>query len=263
VVLQMPANDLRFCFAAAVNDEQILAGNLRRSAAIRNGIPLVVIQGAPAAAIAYNQVLRDCVADVVVFAHQDVYLPQGWLQTVRNAIGAIARSDPDWAVIGVFGVTSKGDYVGHLWSSGLYKEIICPLCGPTPVESIDELVIILRTAAGIRFDERLPGFHLYGTDIVQTALAAGKGAYVIDAPVIHNSRPVRTLLGAYFKAARFIAKKWRRSLPLHTPCSKITRHLMTFFLSECKSSLLKRRVRPGRRSEALDAVKQSKKLGYE
>ena len=49
--------------------------------------------------------------------------------------------------------------------------------------SVDELLIVLRIGSGLRFDERLPGFHLHGTDIVQSALHRGLGAFAIDAPV--------------------------------------------------------------------------------
>ena len=39
------------------------------------------------------------------------------------------------------------------------------------MQSFDELLIVLRRDSGLRFDEGLPGWHMYGTDIVQTARA--------------------------------------------------------------------------------------------
>ena len=51
---------------------------------------------------------------------------------------------------------------------------------------------------------------------MQTALAAGYGAYVIDAPVVHNSVLPWILPGAYMRAHNYMLRKWRRHLPIRT-----------------------------------------------
>lgn len=60
-----------------------------------------------------------------------------------------------------------GRNAGLVWSNGLGREVrgVCEM--PAQAISFDEVVLILRKDSGIRFDEQLPGFHLYGTDIVQ------------------------------------------------------------------------------------------------
>ena len=86
-----------------------------------------------------------------------------------------------------------------------------------------------RRASGLRFDEALPGWHMYGTDIVQTARAAGQGAYAGALPCIHNDRYHGALGADFDEAYRFMQRKWAGALPLRTPITKISRsglHLM-------------------------------------
>jgi hypothetical protein len=209
---------------AAVNDEEILANNLERSPLVASGaVGLSCYRGARSASEAYNRGIDESTAPIIVFAHQDVFLPEGWEEDLARAIAAIDQTDPDWAVIGACGVDLAGKHVGHVWSSGLSRRVGGRFGAPRETVCIDEFVIVLRRSSGLRFDEGLPGFHLYGTDIVQMARAAGLKSYVADLPAIHNSRPVRTYRGGYEDAWRFMQRKWRASLPIATLTVPLTR----------------------------------------
>jgi len=230
--------DLKFGVVAAVNNEQILADNLAASPLFGRGVPFSGMRDYASAGQAYNAGLDAMDADIVIFAHQDVYLPSRWLEQLQNGIRAIEETDERWAVIGVYGVEPGGRHIGHCWSRGLGRTLGESFSLPRMVGSIDEIVIVLRRSSGLRFDERLPGFHLYGTDIVQAALALDRSAYVVHAPVIHNSNPVRTLAGAYSKAYRYMRRKWRDRLPIATTIVTLTptgyplwRHIMRKKLS--------------------------------
>jgi hypothetical protein len=208
---------------AAVNDEAVLARNLAASALIAGDrARFVPIRGAPSASAAYNRGLDATEAPIVIFAHQDVWLPPGWEAGLRAALATLDRVDPRWAALGVFGATATGERVGRVWSSGLGRCVGAEVAEPVPVVSLDELVIVLRRAAGLRFDEGLPHFHLYGTDIVQTARAAGRACYVATLPVIHNSRYVPTLSGGFAAAYGYMRRKWRAALPIATPVVRVT-----------------------------------------
>jgi hypothetical protein len=135
---------------------------------------------------------------------------------------------------------------------------------PEPVVSVDELLIILRKSSGIRFDETLPGHHLYGTDIVQTALSVGRSAYVICAPVIHNSRPVLYLPDEYFSAYDYEVWKWRDRLPIANCIEPLTASRKTRWKMKARQLLGK--IRNVHRSRAsldrhLDCVKKATALG--
>lgn len=214
----------RLQIVAAVNDDAILAHNLMRSAIIRDHkVALKCYRGAASASQAYNQGLNETSAPIVVFAHQDVFLPDDWAERLAGAIAEIEAIDPDWAIIGAFGVDSGGRAIGHAWSTGLARRLGGRFEGVIEATSIDEFVIVLNRASGLRFDPALPGFHLYGTDIVLSAQASKRKCYVADIPAIHNSKPVNGYSGGYTDAWHFMCRKWADRLPVATLTVPLTR----------------------------------------
>ena len=216
--------NFRIAVVVAVNDEETLSRNLLRSQILQDGrASFRAYRGCRSASEAYNRGLDQTEEEIVVFVHQDVYLPQAWEASLRSAINALSRRDPDWAVIGAVGSKEDGAIVGRCWSSGLGRVIGTALDEPTEITCVDELLIVLRRASGLRFDSDLPVFHLYGADIVLTALANNLRSYVADLPVIHNSRPVKGLGGAYALAHDFMRRKWAALLPVPTLIVPLTR----------------------------------------
>ena len=215
---------VRAAAIAAVNDEACLELNLARSPMIASGaIPLHVERGAPSAAAAYNRGLDATDAPVLLMVHQDVYFPAGWEARLAAAIAAVEAVDPDWGVIGTYGMDIDHRGHGRLWSSSIGGMMGKRVTAPVAVQSLDELLIVVRRAAGLRFDEDPPLWHLYGTDIAQAALAAGSGAWVADLPVIHNDG-FHGRLGADFTAGYdHIRRKWPARLPLRSPMVRIDR----------------------------------------
>ncbi|KKB85698.1 hypothetical protein VW29_06140 [Devosia limi DSM 17137] len=178
---------------------------------------------APSASIAYNRLLDQSDAEYLVLVHQDVFLPAGWMTRLRGAIAALSRLDPDWAVLGAHGVALDGRAVGPVWSSSLGSIVGRVSLQPVAVQSLDELLIVVRRSA-VRFDTSLPGFHFHGTDIVQIAAAAGRSSYVTSLPLVHNDR-FKGVLGDDFRQAyHYIRTKWRQQLPLCSPVVKVSWH---------------------------------------
>ena len=93
---------------------------------------------------------------------------------------------------------------------------------PVEVRILDEIVLILRRSSGLRFDSNLPNFHLYGADVCLRAEAAGKNNYVIPAFCIHNTNYGLILPSEFYDCCRHIRKVWKDSLPIQTPCIRIT-----------------------------------------
>ena len=208
--------------AAACNSESILATNLARSPLLAH-VPLHTEWGAPSAAAAYNRALEATTAPIVVFAHQDVFLPLGWDALLRARIAEVAARDPNWALIGAFGVGLDGAHHGPVWSSSLGQIVGRISQTPQAVQSYDEMLIVLRRASGLRFDEALPGWHMYGTDIVAQARSLGLGAWASSLPCIHNDRFHGALGPDYVECYRAMQRKWAGQLPLLTPITKISR----------------------------------------
>ena len=116
--------------------------------------------------MAYNRALDATTAEMVVFAHHDVYLPRGWDALLQRRLAEVAAIDPNWALFGPFGVALDAAHIGPVWSSSIGLIVGRVPMAPTQVQSYDEMVIVLRRSSGLRFDETLPGWHMYGTDIV-------------------------------------------------------------------------------------------------
>ena len=249
-------------FVSAVNDFSILENNLLQSPIIKSGKAKLLIEtDHNSASIAYNEALSKINSGIVVFAHQDVYFPNGWERLLYKGLKKI--NDKKWAIVGIIGITKNGFIVGKSWSNGLNMEISSPLNVPYPIVSIDEIVIVMNKKNLVRFDEKLPGFHLYGTDIVQNALIKDYKAYVINAPVIHNSLPIKFLGRDYIVSYRYMQKKWRNQLPLNNVIVKITKFgmpLAKYYLSKYKKHLLHKMPQVKRHENPLIVAK---KLDYE
>lgn len=160
--------------------------------------------------------------------HHDVYLPEGWDKLLAAQIELLERRDPNWAILGAYGIAEDGRGHGPVWSSSL--GMIAGRVTPEPVRavSLDELLIVLKLRTGLRFDEGLPDWHLYGTDIVQTARRQGFTCYAGALPCIHNDS-YKPILGKGFLAGyEYLARKWHDDLPLSSPSIRVTRTRLSF-----------------------------------
>jgi hypothetical protein len=158
----------------------------------------------------------------VVFVHQDVFLPGTWERELVASLEALERTDPEWGVAGVFGVSADGRRHGCVYSHGLGVIGTRPR-GPVAVRTLDEIVLIVRKSSGLRFDDALPHFHLYGTDICLRAADSGRACYVIPAFCIHNTDQILDLPREFLCCYRHVKDRWRRCLPIQSPCIRISR----------------------------------------
>ena len=102
------------------------------------------------------------------------------------------------------------------------KRLGAPFDGVEEVMSLDELILILRKSSGLRFDEQLDGFHMYGTDICLEARRRGMKCYAISAFCVHNTNGYKLLPFQFWRNYLFMRKKWKSLLPISTSCAKIT-----------------------------------------
>ncbi|GGX48686.1 hypothetical protein GCM10007385_15900 [Tateyamaria omphalii] len=231
-MIKKTTSDHDFIVAVATNNDTILNDNLLRSPMIKDGIVgTEIVRDAPSASIAYNTALDNTTASIVIFAHHDVYFPHGWDELLRQRIAEVDAIDPNWAVLGAFGIGLTGAEYGPVWSTSLGRIVGSVPETPQPVQSYDELVIILRRDSGLRFDPGLPNFHLYGTDIVASARQANRAAYAAALPLVHNDGYHDQLGDDYSEAYGFMQRKWRDALPLRTPITKISRHGLHLYKS--------------------------------
>lgn len=208
---------------SAVNSRDILQNCLLKSPAIVAGLLSPrILEDYPSASIAYAEAIAECQTDIAVFVHQDIYLPGSWLDRFLAQINDLTADHPDWAVVGAYGVCADGRHVGRVWDVTIGRELGGPGFPATRVESLDEVLIAVRRTPGLDFDPALPRFHLYGTDIVQTARSLGRTSFVVEAPIVHHNRPIASLRGAYAEAYHYTRRKWRHRLPITTTICRLT-----------------------------------------
>lgn len=153
------------------------------------------------AAVALNWGIERATSDWVILAHQDILIPDGWPKLLQDQLSGLPE---EVAVAGLIGIRPDGRFAGHLEDPHGHSRW-APL--PAQVVSMDEVMIIVRRTAGLRFDEQNPGFHCYGTDISLEASRSGYTAAVIDAPVVHLSGGSRAN-SEYEQAIAWLLEKW-------------------------------------------------------
>lgn len=210
-------------FVAAANNQQTLKANLLASPCLGEGHPhqIIIQEGYPAASKAYNDAIDKSVNDLIVFAHQDIIFPEAWLGQLEEALRYLETHDPNWGVLGCYGETQNEGAHGYVYSPGpgfVGKPFNCP----EPVQTLDEIVLIFRKSSGLRFDNTLPHFHMYGTDICMRAAQAGRKNYAIPALCVHNSMYYLVLPKEFYECCRHIHRTWKSQLPIQTPCVRIT-----------------------------------------
>jgi hypothetical protein len=240
---------MKWSVICATNNENVLNSCLLSSPEIRSAAEVILQRGFFSAAAAYNAGIEKSGADILVFAHQDVYLPEGWVASLKKAVEMLSKTDPQWAVLGIWGVDRSGAGVGNLYCAGLMRTLGESFAVPKEVRSLDEAVLIIRKSSGVRFDENMPGFHMYGTDICQEANRQGMKSYAISAFCIHNTNGYKMLPWEFWKCYFIMRRKWRGQLPLTTSCAKITFWcwpMIQWNLKQALNILLKRH-KPGKR----------------
>lgn len=217
---------MKFTIISAINDEKIFAENLYSSPQILDH-SIITCHGFKNVCRAYNRGMESTNTDIVIFAHQDVFLPSGFFIQLENSINNL--TDRNWGVLGVAGVNGLKEnktvsnlnhqlnYVGYIlnqkqsWGS--------PDNLPCKVNTLDELLIVVKNKSFI-FDEKIPNHHLFATDLCLQAEDQGKKNYAILAFCHHNSK-TSVLPDNYEESKNYIRNKWKHKLPIYTTCSII------------------------------------------
>jgi hypothetical protein len=114
-----------------------------------------------------------------------------------------------------------------------------PVSEPTAVQTLDEIVLIIRRSSGLRFDERLEHYHMYGVDLCLQAIDRGMSNYVIDAPCVHNTNQLVELPAEFHQCYAYVKRKWRSRLPIYASCATMTRFDCELRLRELRRVLAK------------------------
>lgn len=226
-------------FVVAVNKEDILEKNFLASPCLRGSHPhqILLQRGFASAAKAYNDAIDKSVNDLIVFCHQDMFFPGPWISHLQHGCDELETQDPHWGVLGCSGITRERKMYGHVYSSGL--GIVGNTSESGEVQTLDEIVLILRKSSGLRFDEGLPHFHFYGADICLRAAARGMKSYAISAFCVHNTYQNFNLPNEFYECCDYMRKAWRGSLPIETTCITISSSNLPVYLRRLRQAYVK------------------------
>jgi hypothetical protein len=210
-------------FVAATNSRDTLENNFLASPCLQepHGHQVLIQEGFSSASKAYNDAIDQSANELMVFAHQDILFGRTWVADLEKALRALEGSDANWGVLGCYGETADYEGRGYILS-GEQGILGKPFARPAEIQTLDEIVLIFRKSSGLRFDEGLPNFHFYGTDICMEAAARGRKSYAISAFCIHNAAQTVMLPTEFYDCYKYIKKKWRTRLPIQTTVIRIT-----------------------------------------
>lgn len=198
------------------NNDSVLKNNLLKSDIFKHHVLTVghTTSNIPAAINAMNYPTLGA----RMFVHNDVYIPKGFEEKL---IKTLYELPDDWAVIGAAGavfVRDQRQFLGHIDDRGMKWGR--PVDKPIPVQTLDELLIIVNDNHGFwKFDEQFP-FDFYGADLCMQAHERGLGVYVVPAFVHHNStRKVGERTPSFYESEAKFREKWKHRLPIATTCS--------------------------------------------
>jgi hypothetical protein len=218
----------KITFVVPVNDDKVFNTNFYATPlfAGKHYHQILTMSNFSSASKAYNAAIEKAGNDLIVFTHQDMYLPETWITSLEESISHLEGRKINWGVLGCFG-SRKGEKkgsggIGQVYTTGMGIHGR-NIDRPEPVETLDEIVLIIRKSSGLRFDPYMPNFHLYGTDICMSAREKGMSCYAIPAFCIHNTNQIINLPAEFYECYRYIKRKWQKYLPIYTSCMKITR----------------------------------------
>ncbi|MFJ4039431.1 hypothetical protein ACIPVB_15300 [Microbacterium sp. NPDC090007] len=219
----MPAEP-RFVVVSPVNDDDTLDRCLAASPDVVSGrIPLRVVRDARSANGVIAEALRRTADGFVVYAHQDVYLPRGFFEQLAARLAVLDELDPAWAVAGPIGRDAAHLTHGTVWSTDRGRVVGAPIARPAAVQCLDECLLILRAGDLALVDLGVPGFHLYGVDLVQMGRLQGRRSYALPLDIVHHAKPITSLGGGYARAHRYMRLKWTARLPMTTLIAPLER----------------------------------------
>lgn len=234
-------------FVVPANNRAVLERNFLASPFLSevDNLHVLVQENYTSAAKAYNNAINRSSSDLIIFVHQDVFLPRRWLSQLEAALGQLAETDPRWGVLGCFGTTETGQYVGYVYTTG-QGVVGRAFKVPVPVQTLDEIVLVIRRSSGLRFDERLRGFHFYGTDICMAAARQGYRCYAIPAFCIHNTHQLLVLPAEFYECYKQVKHIWTDYLPIETSCVRISESDLPMRIRRLKEFYMRFRDKKGK-----------------
>jgi glycosyltransferase involved in cell wall biosynthesis len=251
-----------YTFAVAVNNNETLRKNLFLSPGFQEDHKhqVLIKENYPSASLAYNSAIDEAENEIIIFIHQDIYLPETWFSDLSRCLSYLEERQVNWGVLGCFGSRKDADGgLGRVYTTGLGLHGN-KLNEPEPVETLDEIILIIRKSSELRFDPSLPHFHLYGTDLCMLAKDSGMTNFAFQGFCIHNTNQLLSLPKEFYDCYYYLKRKWAKFLPMYTSCLTISRFDKELYQKKIRELFVKAL---GKRKVPLHRINDPRSVLYE
>ncbi len=179
-----------FCICTIVTDfeEYALMQQSFQQAGFNDGCAYMVADNSSGNVLdayeAIRRFLQDSEAAYTIIVHQDVRCEDS-MDTLKDCLTRLEKQDKNWAVCGNAGASDYKKMAYYLNDAGNIRKTEGL---PKQVHSLDENLLIIKTAAHLSLSADIRDFHFYGTDLCIVADLLGYSAYVIPFMVTHLSK---------------------------------------------------------------------------
>ncbi len=206
-------------FIVPTSNPQIWGDYLLSSAIFQQEHPhqIIRLNNQNSAAEALANGLREAQNEIVVFVHQDVYLPEGWDRQFCQRILEVEAKYGSFGMIGVNGASRRGRQAvlsGRIVDRQNIFAHPDPL--PAQVDTVDDCLFAIHKSQYPGMDSAL-GWYLYGADLATRYRVHQQGVYIVDALCYHNSERGVQEPPAYTASGHRLAALWPQLLPMVTP----------------------------------------------
>ena len=205
------------------NDPEVLQNCLRRSIEAYSGdheVELVAVDNThrefTSAGAALNHGARLAQQELLVFAHQDVYLHSIDLLVSRGRVLASSQ----WGLLGANGFTGDGNSVGRMRDRVLV--IGAPAATPVEVDSVDEVLFMVLREVILQYpltEDPLLAWHAYAVEYGLRMRQLAKRVGAVDLAITHNSLTIN--LDKLDEAHEYVGKLYPDFRPIQTTCGMV------------------------------------------
>lgn len=180
----------RFCICTIVTDtaEYDLMKQSFENAGFTTGCQYLIADNTKGnefdAYTAIRRFLQETEAKYTIVVHQDVRCEDA-MGILNNCLQKLDEKDGTWAVCGNAGAA---DYKKIIYYLNIAGDVRKSSDLPARVSSLDENLLLIKTASLISVSADIRNFHFYGTDICIVADILGYSSYVIPFMVKHLSK---------------------------------------------------------------------------
>lgn len=212
---------MRFSIICSANKPEVLNENLLKSPGIHEH-DIIVVFGANNVPNAYNRAVKIATEEILIFVHQDVFLPEGFFGELEESISKLCSEQ--WGILGPIGVrldeSGNTVYMGDVVDRGnrLGKNDSLP----EQIQTLDEMMLICKKEDAF-FDEKIPTkHHMHGTDLCLNSISNGRKNFAVKAFCYHNCFSLSyELPDEFYLASEYVRNKWRSLLPVVTTCIRL------------------------------------------